>query len=412
MKNSDIYQAKRAISTFSQNLTHNLPKPQQKFIHDMLYGIGKSKNVIVTAVARALNEPISTFQTTKRLCRNLSTFQFTYQLHQNYLGILKKYTDDDNLVLVDGSDITKPYGEQFEGLTRVFDGSTGGTEKGYSTVNFSLVSKKTTHPIPIYSHLYSPKEIGFESINVETAKGFNSVRRLFGNQRFTYVMDRGYDSNTIYSYLHQQDSYFITRLQDRRYLMSKGKRLKVPDIANRRKGKINFKTSIKGTSYDLKISHIKVELPHLKKVPMSMVVVYGYGKKPMKLLTNRPIQTKEEVLRIVKAYITRWRIEELFRVQKEELHLESVRTLSLKSLKIMYRLVNYLIGHYAMNLEKETLYTQMVMMRSKSLKRLDQIKFHLYRFIRGMSEILSFDTAGLRCKLNRRSDYHQLSLPL
>ncbi len=119
----------------------------------------------------------------------------------------------------------------------------------------------------------------------------------------------------------------------------------------------------------MKISHINVELPCLKNVPMAMVVVYGYGKNPLKLLTNKPIQQKEGVIRIVKAYITRWRIEELFRVQKEELQLEKVRTLSLNSLKLMYRLVNYLIGHYTMCLEKESHYTKMIMIRSKSLKK-------------------------------------------
>ncbi len=146
-------------------------------------------------IARALNEDISVFQTTKRLCRNLSDFQNFHQLQANYLQEINKYLMDESLVLVDGSDITKPYGEQFEALTRVFDGSTGKTEKGYSAINFSLASRKTPHPIPIYSHLYSSKEEGFESANVETAKGFNTVKQLFGEQPFTYVMDRGYDSN-------------------------------------------------------------------------------------------------------------------------------------------------------------------------------------------------------------------------
>ncbi len=42
----------------------------------------------------------------------------------------------------------------------------------------------------------------------------------------------------------------------------------------------------------------------------------------MKLLTNHSIKGKDDVLRILKSYITRWRIEELFRVQKEEFQLE------------------------------------------------------------------------------------------
>ncbi|HJB22880.1 MAG TPA: hypothetical protein H9946_01895 [Candidatus Jeotgalibaca pullicola] len=42
----------------------------------------------------------------------------------------------------------------------------------------------------------------------------------------------------------------------------------------------------------------------------------------MKLLKNLEIKGKPDVLRVLKEYITRWRIEELFRVQKQEFGLE------------------------------------------------------------------------------------------
>lgn len=52
----------------------------------------------------------------------------------------------------------------------------------------------------------------------------------------------------------------------------------------------------------------------------------------MKLLTILKVKGKFDVLRILKGYITRWRIEELFRVQKQEFGLEKIRTLSINSL--------------------------------------------------------------------------------
>lgn len=77
-------------------------------------------------------------------------------------------------------------------------------------------------------------------------------------------------------------------------------------------------------------------------------------------------------------------------------------------------LVNYLIGHYTMCLEKESHYTKMILIRSKSLKKLDQISFHLYRFIRGMANVLSFDTCGIKHQqqIEKRSASKQLSLAL
>ncbi|SDK13192.1 hypothetical protein SAMN04488098_101412 [Alkalibacterium thalassium] len=141
-----------------------------------------------------------------------------------------------------------------------------------------------------------------------------------------------------------------------------------------------------------------------------MVVVYGYGEKPMKLLTNHSINGKDDVLRILKSYITRWRIEELFRVQKEEFQLEKTRTMTVSSLRILYTLMNCLVGHYSLAIEKSNYHTQTVLARARPSNKRKKIKFYLYRFIRGISKILSFDTVGIRYfyKVEKRSN--QLSL--
>src|SRR5699024_3226789 len=145
-------------------------------------------------------------------------------------------------------------------------------------------------------------------------------------------------------------------------------------------------------------------------MPLNMVVVYGYGEKPMKLLTKHSIKGKDDVLRILKSYIIRWRIEELFRMQKEEYQLEKKRTKTISSLRILYTIMNCLIGHYSLAIKKNTYHTQFVLARSRSSNNLKKIKFYLYLFIRGVSRILSFDTVGIKYfhKIERRSN--QLSL--
>src|SRR5699024_9435359 len=187
----------------------------------------------------------------------------------------------------------------------VRDGSKNVLEKGYPTLNFSMASPKTKHPLPLYNHLYSSKEEDFQSQNIEIAKGFNTVHTLLGKKKETFVMDRGYDRNTIYEHVQKIVHNYITRLNDIHYLLHKNCRVKVPDLAKRRKRKINIKTEIQGEEYSLKVSHIKVKLPVLQDMPLNMVVVYGYGEKPMKLLTNHSIKGKDDVLRILKSYITR-----------------------------------------------------------------------------------------------------------
>lgn len=410
MNSQEIYQTKRNLITNIEKLTVGLSKSRKKFYGDILYGISKSKSPILSEIARALEEDIELISTIKRLSRNASESDDLKNFHDNYLNTLQSAIPENPLVIVDESDIVKPNANQMEHLALVRDGSKNVLEKGYSTINFSMASPKTKHPLPLYNHLYSSQEKGFQSQNLEIAKGFNKVASFLGEIIATFIMDRGYDSNVMFEYVQGMGHNFITRLKDNRYLLYKNRRIKVPDLANRRKGKISFKTEIQGEKFNLKVSHIKVKLPVLKDTPLYMVVVYGYGAKPMKLLTNLPIKSKDDVLRILKSYITRWRIEELFRVQKEEFDLEKVRTMTLDSLRIIYTLMNCIIGHYSLSIEKNTYHTQVILARARPSNKLKEIKFYLYRFIRGISNILSFDTVGIRHfqRIEQRSN--QLSL--
>src|SRR5699024_12534481 len=100
--------------------------------------------------------------------------------------------------------------------------------------------------------------------------------------------------------LGQADN-FVIRLKTNRHLLYQNKELSVHNLALRRKGKINFRTEIQGTIYDLKVSHITVEIRSLRNQKLTMVVVYGCGKAPMVLLTNKRVKQKDEVLSILKA---------------------------------------------------------------------------------------------------------------
>ncbi|WP_218121379.1 hypothetical protein, partial [Alkalibacterium thalassium] len=66
--------------------------------------------------------------------------------------------------------------------------------------------------------------------------------------------------------------------------------------------------------------------------------------------------------------------------------------------------------HYSLSIEKNTCHTQVVLARARPSNALAKIKFYLYRFIRGVSKILSYDTAGIKYfhRIEQRSS--QLSL--
>lgn len=52
-------------------MSNDLNKPQEKFLMDMIYEIGKSGSCLISEISRALDEKIKLNYTIKRLCDNL-----------------------------------------------------------------------------------------------------------------------------------------------------------------------------------------------------------------------------------------------------------------------------------------------------------------------------------------------------
>ncbi|HAJ4038394.1 transposase [Oceanobacillus sp. FSL K6-0118] len=410
-----IYTTKRSIYDFSSKLTEGMQKPNKNFILDILFGMAKSKSVLLSNIARTLEEPIDTIQTVKRLSNRMDEFHETTELLENYEELIKPFLqEEDNLILVDNSEIVKPTACKMEALGQVRDGSTGKIGNGYWTTNMIAVAPRTKHPISVYSHLYSSAEKGFISENDETYKGLDYVDQLLGEKKATFVMDRGYDNIEVMKKILKQENNFIIRLKKNRNLLYQNKKFSVHDLAIRRKGKINFRSEIKGTVYDLKVSHLTVEIPSLKGKKFTMIVVYGYGKEPMVLLTNKRIQKKAEVISVLKAYITRWRIEEMFRVQKQEFELENIRVRTLPRLKRMFLLLSIMVTFMTLKIEKQNGFFHSVIERAKGIKAKDQIKMFLYRFSAGMEAILKKDAYGIRHfkYIEKPKDSRQLTFQL
>ncbi|WP_225353732.1 hypothetical protein, partial [Lacticaseibacillus sharpeae] len=106
MNSSVIFQSKREIVKFSNQLTKGLSKPVAKFILDMVYGIAKGASPILSDISRSLGEEVPLSATIKRLSRNAASFNDFIKLDQNYLDLVQSQVEDDMLVMVDNSDIT------------------------------------------------------------------------------------------------------------------------------------------------------------------------------------------------------------------------------------------------------------------------------------------------------------------
>ena len=76
-----------------------------------------------------------------------------------------------------------------------------------------------------------------------------------------------------------------------------------------------MKLMFQGEEKECSASVTRVQIT-AKKTWINVIFVYGLGDTPMMIASNIPIKSKEEVIKIARLYMNRWRIEEYFKFKK------------------------------------------------------------------------------------------------
>ena len=337
---------KRGILKFSEKISKKFSRPVMKFICNMIYGILSSKSCLLSEIARNLNEKISLRKTVTRLSRNLNDFDGGEELFEEYLKSIKNRYNDKSVLIIDGSDITKPASTKLEGLCEVRDGSTGEIGTGYHTLGAAVLSDRKL-PYGVYSRIYSSKEKDFTSEDNENLKCFEFLSKHFSKSNIR-TMDRGFDCNKYYEYFIKHNEKFIIRAKKNRNVIYKGKTINILKLANTFKGKYKLEYRDKsGVNRSVKISIIPIRLCEFKNTELNLVVVYGFGATPMMLITNLKSDDKRLCTAVCKVYLMRWRIEEYFKFKKQSFDFENLRVQSLKSIRNLDLLLTIAIGYVA-----------------------------------------------------------------
>ena len=411
---TNTYEMKREILNFSDKISKGLNKKETKFIKDMEYGIASSGSTLISDISRSLKEDIKLKNTIERLCDNLNTFDHYDELYNNYVETIGDIYGDEPVALFDDSDISKIYGKKFEDLDDVIDASSQDKKitKGYHVCEAVALTDNEAQPISLYSQIYSCKSKEFKSMNDYTLKSIDAVSNAL-KRKYTGIFDRGFDDNKIIDYMN--DNYFIIRMNDRRVFLFKGKKKNAYEEALKRKGKIRMTLWFDDNEeHEVYISHTKVTLPHNKK-DYELVFCYGLSEeRPLILLTNREIHNKEDVIKVVRLYFSRWRIEEYFRAKKQEYEFENIRLRTLKGINNLNLLLTIHLGHINKLAEKinKNLLSIKIIEESKSLR--GKVVVWMSQFARGIKNILTNARTGIKefKKIKTREKYVQLELRL
>jgi hypothetical protein len=252
------------------------------------------------------------------------------------------------------------------------------------------------------------------------------VRTVHGDNG-VYTQDRYFDNKRFFKFFHTNTLQFVTRAKDNRKLLAVDSSGKV--IAEKRSilslAK-QCKTPCKLTleywengqwkpGKKLRIGARRVFLPCINAV-VTLVVVKGFGKIPMMLLTNIPIQLKHsyDLERIFRIYRARWQCEEWIRFVKTAYNLEGIRCLNWVPIKNVVAFVlfvnNMLTKRFGYG--AQTRKTRAQLLKKGKPICFGKAKMTLYMLADGLREVLRSIAAFYKSLVNEIETDVQLELPL
>jgi hypothetical protein len=319
------------IFRFGRRITKGLKKSRRRFISQMIYGIQASRDIKISNICRSLDEEIKLIKTEQRLSRQLSTEDLTDHFNESVIKEGANKIKRDTVLAWDLSDIQKPFAKKMDLLSEVWDGSEKEVGLGYCINSVIAADVREGYLIPLYSELYSHKAKDFGSENQQIFKALGMVNKQLKG-RGIWAMDRGADRREIVEELGRLKARYVIRCRgDRLVETRQGRWLSIREIVERTRSNRRYKVTVdeQGHKEEKEImlgirKDVKVE-----GIRMDIVVVRGFGQKPLMLMTNVD-KEPEDILDI---YLTRWKCEESFRFLKQEYHLEDVRVRSYTGLR-------------------------------------------------------------------------------
>jgi hypothetical protein len=310
-------------------------------VREVLVGIQARGSVRLSEIGRALGEDTALKKVIERLGRHLRRREVREEVQRNLLSLAAKSVGDETLLVVDPTDISKPYARSMEYLARVRDGSTGELTNGYWCCQVVGVEREKADVVPLYQALYSQKAPDFVSENKEILKACEAVWNATEG-RGVVVIDRGGDRIELLKPWTEAGREYLVRMRGDRHVVHRRKRETVEAVAHRCRPKyretIVREEGAKEKVYRLGFGGTTVRIPGSKR-PLSLVVVWGFGQHPLMLLSTLPLGSRKRAWRIVESYLARWRVEETIRFMKQSYDLEDIRLLSYERLRTMAVLV-------------------------------------------------------------------------
>lgn len=390
---------------FLKQIGKNLSIPDKKFVRDAFIGLLRAGRPIVCQMARCLpNQRVKFVSRLDRLEQHLTKDSgFDQQVKQSMSDVWLPFMKDDTAIILDLSDLAKPYAKKMDYLATVRDGNTGELVNGYWLLElYASLSRK--NPVPIMLEPFSHEEPHSPGQNPIVLKAVHRIFELT-NKRGVIVADRGFDAGVMFEDWLDNEYRFVTRLVGNRHLLRFS-----GDFESARRGiegqwvPINARELAEQTPtphrfYKLikrkgkpalritQIGWVKVRLPG-REEHLSLVVSRLAGcDTPLMLLTNLPVESAKDAERVLRHYIRRWECEEAIRFLKSQVNLEKIRTFSWWAIERLVLLAVLVMVYLGWVTEERPAIAERLIYLSQPLP--DEPEFIGYRLLSGLIEAVN-----------------------
>jgi len=360
-------------------------------------------------------------KTEDRLSRNLDDIDLTNQINDTIMRLGNDKVTDEMVIAIDPGDIMKPYAKAMEGLCNIYDGSKGETALGYHLCQVTAANLEHNKLVPLYCQAYSSEEEGYETSTEKITSIISTVVQKVGTKG-VWAIDRQGDNIKIIQHFNNEELTFVTRLKLNRYLHfdhNKNKQVQAERIANH--VRFRYKTQIvmledgRVKEYTIEFGAITVSIPEDPDKWYTLVVIKGYGKQPMLLLTNKPVNlySHKELYNIIQIYLTRWKCDECFRYIKQSYNLEDLRVRSYKAIRnitAMVHAIAYFCSVYMGMKLKLKILVQRIFILSKRFFGIPI--FYNYAMADGIYELLKKTRVGIENFKGRQGNIVDFQLSL
>jgi len=407
----------------------------KRTIHELLIGMITSRSVLLTEIARKLKIKGTIKHIHKRLDRNLKELELG-ELEEKLIYQNAAAIEEMDLCILDMSDIAKPYASKMEYLGTVHDGSAKKEVSGFpmmGIVSINPSEKSKQFPVANYLKIFSRKAPGYMSDNDEIEKAISAISAN-KQQRLTWVIDRGGDSNAIFNMILRQEDNFIIRmdtgLSSRGIILDSkheewnisqldfsklskttGSHITIEKLLPCVKylpeqvkltGKIEKNDEIE-KKYSFECAFFYVKLPGIEKKFLDRTFgLYIFNDKKYKTpigIISTILPEEKQILanmkKIIHSYVYRWVIEEYFRFLKQSFDLENIRILTYQRMQNMIKLL-FFVSTILWKISFKTEYSiwkkhiaAVIEYAKPSLKTIKSENFIGYAMVTGLANLFS-----------------------